>query len=114
MDLENIEKAIKEFSDIRDWNKFHSPKNLSMALSIESSELMEIFQWLSEEESYNLENSKINQVEEEIADVAIYLLKICMVLKIDLEKSIIEKIKKNEKKYPCEKFKGSKRKYNEI
>lgn len=113
MDIKNLEQIIKKFSKDRDWDQFHSPKNLSMALSVESSELLEIFQWLTEEESYNLSESKKQHSKEEIADIAIYLLRISMKLDIDLEEAIIEKMKKNEKKYPVEKFKGSAKKYNE-
>lgn len=114
MKLKKIEKIIKKFSKERDWEQFHSPKNLSMALSVEASELVEIFQWLTEEQSYNLSNSKKEHTEEEIADIAIYLLRICMKLNINLEDAIVKKMKKNEKKYPVEKVKGSAKKYTEI
>ena len=106
--------VLKQFSDEREWEQFHSPKNLAMALSVESSELVEIFQWLSEEQSYNLSCEKHEHAKEEVADVAIYLLRICMKLDINLEESILEKMKKNELKYPIEKSKGTAKKYTEL
>lgn len=114
MDLENIHKIIKKFSDERDWQQFHSSKNLSMALSVEVSELVEIFQWLKEDESDNLGTKQKDALKDEVADVAIYLFRICMNQGIDLEKEIIRKMKKNEEKYPVEKCKGSSKKYNDL
>lgn len=114
MNIKTIEQMIQKFSQDRDWEQFHSPKNLSMALSVEASELLEIFQWLTEEQSYNLNDSKKQHAKEEVADIAIYLLRICMKLNINLEEAIIEKMKKNEEKYPVEKAKGSAKKYTEL
>lgn len=114
MEINKIKNILKKFSEDRDWEQFHSPKNLSMALSVEASELVEIFQWLTEEQSYNLNNSKKQHAEEEVADIAIYLLRICTKLDIDLEDAIIKKMKKNEEKYPVEKVKGSAKKYTEL
>ena len=74
MNIKTIEQMIQKFSQDRDWEQFHSPKNLSMALSVESSELVEIFQWLTEEQSNNLDDSKKQHAKEEVADIAIYLL----------------------------------------
>lgn len=114
MDIEKIKGILRTFSQERDWDQFHSPKNLSMALSVEASELVEIFQWLKEEDSYHLSASKKQHTKEELADIAIYLLRICMKLDIDLEEAILDKMKKNEEKYPVEKAKGSAKKYNEL
>lgn len=114
MNLERINIILDEFAKKREWDQFHSPKNLSMALSVESSELVEIFQWLTEEESYNLNDSRKYHAEEEVADIAIYLLRICTKLDINLEEAILKKMKKNEKKYPVEKAKGSAKKYTEL
>ncbi|MGB0989381.1 MAG: nucleotide pyrophosphohydrolase [Halarcobacter sp.] len=100
MDMEKIQTIIKEFSTKRDWEKFHNPKNLAMALSVEASELVEIFQWLDLEQAQNLSLDKKTHAKEEIADIAVYLIRMCMKLDIDLEEAIIEKMKKNEKKYP--------------
>jgi len=114
MDVKKLQQIIKQFSQDRDWDQFHSPKNLTMALSVETSELLEIFQWLTEEESYNLSNSKQQHAKEEIADIAIYLLNICMKLDINLEEAVLEKIEKNAEKYSIEKAKGTAKKYTEL
>lgn len=114
MDIDKIKKIIQKFSDDRDWNTYHSPKNLVMALSGEVGELNEIFQWLTEEESQNLSADGLQHTKEEVADIAIYLLRICMKLDIDLEEAIIEKMKKNEEKYPVDKVKGKFKKYTEL
>lgn len=100
MDMNKIQTLIKDFSKKRDWDQFHNPKNLAMALSVETSELVEIFQWLNETEAKNLSHSNIEHLKEEIADIAVYLLRICMHYDIDLEEAIISKMKKNEDKYP--------------
>ena len=100
MDIQKIETIIKEFSTARDWEKFHNPKNLSMALNVEASELLEIFQWLTLEQAENLEPKKREHAKQEIADIAVYLIRMCMHLDIDLEEAIIQKMKLNEKKYP--------------
>lgn len=114
MNIENIENTLKKISDARDWNQFHSPKNLSMALAKESAELLEIFQWLTEEQSYNLDEKKHEHLKEEIADISIYLLRLCMKFDINLEDAIYNKLDKFEKKYPVEKSKGNAKKYNEF
>lgn len=111
MDLEKLETIINEFSQQRDWDQFHSPKNLSMALSVEVSELVEIFQWLSEEESYNLEDKHKEHLKEEVADIAVYLLRICFSYNINLEEAILEKMEKNRKKYPVGKLQGESKKF---
>jgi len=98
-----INKFIKE----RDWDKFHSPKNLSMALSIEVAELQEHFQWLTQDESRNISIETLEKVREEIGDVFIYLLRLCTVLEIDAVKAANDKIEINRKKYPIEKSKGN-------
>ncbi|PPK59003.1 nucleotide pyrophosphohydrolase [Malaciobacter marinus] len=100
MNMSKIQEIIKEFSKQRDWDKHHNPKNLAMALSVEVSELVEIFQWLDLEASKNLNNQKKEHLKEEIADIAVYLIRICMAYDINLEDAIFEKMKKNEEKYP--------------
>jgi len=93
---------INTFSDERDWIKFHSPKNLSMALSVEASELVEIYQWMTEEESNDLGNDEVlNHAREEIADIFMYLNRLCTRLNIDLEQAVLDKLKKNAVKYPA-------------
>jgi len=112
MDIENIKKDIQNFSDERDWEKFHNPKNLVMALNGEVGELNEIFQWLDLDESLNLPDDVKEHAKEEVADIAIYLLRICMKLDIDLEDAIVNKMKKNREKYPVETSKGGAKKYS--
>ncbi len=100
MDVNMIKEKLSDFSKARDWDRFHSPKNISMAMSVEVSELVEIFQWLSEDESRNLDSDQIRCVKEEVADITIYILKMCMKLDIDLGDAILSKIQLNEKKHP--------------
>lgn len=108
MDMQKIQTIIKEFSKQRDWDKFHNPKNLSMALSVEASELVEIFQWLDFEQASNLTAEKKEHAKQEIADIAVYLIRMCMDLDINLEEAIVEKMKLNEKKYPLFDEEGNK------
>ena len=100
MSLKNIEQTLSSFSKKRGWDQFHSPKNLAIALSVEASELLEIFQWLTDEQSQNLSNEQMQRTKEEIADIAIYVLNLCRKLDIDLEKAILNKIESNAIKYP--------------
>jgi NTP pyrophosphatase (non-canonical NTP hydrolase) len=109
--MKHLQQKIIEFRDARNWKQFHTPKDLAISLSLEAGELLENFQWKSSEEAVktNLENIK-----DEIADVVIYALLLSHELGIDLEKAVIDKIKKNEQKYPFEKSFGSKKKYTEL
>lgn len=111
MNMDKIQKIIKDFSKQRDWDKFHNPKNLAMALSVEASELVEIFQWLDFEQAANLSEDKKVHTKQEIADIAVYLIRMCMHFDIDLEDAIIEKMKLNEKKYPLFDENGGKIEY---
>ena len=113
-DLEELRGRINNFANERDWNQFHSPKNLSMALVVEAGELVEQFQWLKESESYDLSKEKLAAVEEEIADIFVYLIRIAHQLDIDLMSAAKKKIELNESKYPAEKVRGSARKYTEY
>ncbi len=112
---EAVEKLIK-FRSERDWLKFHTPKNLAVSIAIESAELMEHFQWRNEEETkeYLASGQNLEKVKEEIADTISYLLLLSNDLGIDLNQTVLNKIKKNEKKYPVEKCKGISNKYNEL
>ena len=112
MKIEAIKQRIQKFSDDRDWNSHHNPKNLVMALSGEVGELNEIFQWLDFEESLNLPSDVLEHTKEEVADIAIYLIRICMKLNINLEDAIQNKMTKNEAKYPVETSKGGSKKYS--
>lgn len=111
MDMEKIKELILNFSKERDWDKFHNPKNLAMALSVETAELVEIFQWLNEKQCLNLDEKKLEHLEEEIADIAVYLLRICYAYDINLENAIESKMKKNEIKYPLHDKNGLKIEY---
>ena len=108
MDMQKIENIIQNFSKERDWDQFHNPKNLAMALSVETAELVEIFQWLEPEQVLNINEAKKEHLKEEIADISVYLLRICMAYDINLEEAIISKMKKNEKKYPLIDVDGNK------
>ena len=114
VEFDDLVRKIRDFVDERDWEQFHSPKNLSMALVVEASELVEIFQWLSEEQSLNLDPDQKQRVEEEAADVMNYLIRICDRLDIDLLKATDRKIQINSEKYPAEQVRGSALKYSEF
>ena len=110
---QQIKKAVQLFVQERDWEKFHTPKNLSMSLAIETSELMEIFQWLTTEEASlnQLTENQKDRIEEEIADISIYLFDLCNVLNIDISRAIENKLKINRTKYPIKFAKGNAEKY---
>jgi len=114
MNLPDIQQRLRMFAEDRNWDQFHSPKNLSMALAAETAELLEIFQWLTEEQSKEIINSEkdLAQVKEEIADVYIYLVRLADKLNIDIEKEVHVKIALNEKKYPVDLSKDNATKYN--
>ena len=112
MKIEQIKQRIQKFSDDRNWDEFHNPKNLVMALNGEVGELNEIFQWLNFEESMNLPEDVKEHTKEELADIAIYLIRICMKLDINLEGAILNKMTKNEAKYPAETSQGGSKKYS--
>lgn len=112
--LETIKARLREFTRVRDWDQFHSPKNLVMALVSEIGELVEVFQWLTEEESRNLSDEGKTSVRDELADILIYLIMISEKLGIDLLTAVNDKITKNEGKYPPEKARGSSKKYTEL
>lgn len=108
MDLEAIQEKIRQFVEEREWEKYHTPKNLAMSAAIESAELMEIFQWLTGDESVAVAASPelMEATRQEVADVLIYVLRLADVLGIDVEKAVLNKISMNEKKYPVEAFRG--------
>lgn len=116
MNLEKLKTEVDKFASDRDWDQFHSVKNLAMALSVESSELLEIFQWMSEEDSNMVMNTpeKYQKVQDEVADVFVYLLRLSGKLNIDLEAAVKNKMIKNAEKYPVELSRGNAKKYNEF
>jgi dCTP diphosphatase len=113
-DLIRLRDRLRTFASERDWDQFHSPKNLASALSVEAAELLEHFQWLKEDESFALAPDKRAQVAEEIADVLLYLVRIADKLEIDVLEAALSKIEANGRKYPVAKAKGSMRKYTEL
>lgn len=106
-DLESVLSELAEFVDERDWEQFHSPKNLASALSVEAAELLEHFQWLTQAESRDLPPAKRESIAEEVADVQVYLLLLAEKLNIDVFESVKEKIEKNRRKYPANEVRGS-------
>ena len=101
-----LREIVRQFVEERDWKQFHSPKNLSMALAIEASELMEHFQWISPEQSRDLEPAAKLEVAEELADVLCYALAIANEMDIDLASTLQAKMIKNRNKYPVDKYRG--------
>ena len=115
MDLEKIKLKLRDFAEERDWEKFHDPKNLSMALSVEVAELVEIFQWSKSGGLDEINDPEIRkQIEKEIADIFNYLIKLVDILGMDLEEASLKKIKENAKKYPALKVKGRAIKHTEL
>ncbi len=112
--LEHLNDKIREFARLREWDQFHSPKNLCMALSVECAELMEHFQWLTEEQSRHLPHATKAEAATEIADVLIYLIRLSQVLDVDLLASVQAKLIANAEKYPVEKARGSAQKYTKF
>jgi len=107
-DLEVVIKKLKKFRDDRDWSQFHNAKDLALALSIESGELLEQYLWK------NADDADENKVKEELADVFAYALLLADKYNFDVKEIILDKIHKNEKRYPVEKAKGSSKKYDEL
>jgi NTP pyrophosphatase (non-canonical NTP hydrolase) len=112
--LNDISHYLTAFAKARDWEQYHSPKNLCMALSVECAELMEHFQWLTEAQSHQLSPEQQEAVGEEIVDVLLYSIRLASVLNLDLPNAIQQKTQKNEAKYPVDKVKGSAKKYNQY
>ena len=113
-ELDELIRKIRNFVEERDWDQFHSPKNLAMALAVEASELVEIFQWMTEEESQQLDSKRKQYAEEEIADVMTYLIRISDRLDIDLLAAVERKLAINQKKYPANLVRGNSKKYTEY
>jgi dCTP diphosphatase len=111
--IESLTQALRRFAAEREWEQFHSPKNLACALSVEAAELLEQFQWLTEAQSGTLYAAKLEAVRHEIADVFLYLLQLADRLNVDLAEAAREKLELNAQKYPVERSRGSSRKYDE-
>jgi NTP pyrophosphatase (non-canonical NTP hydrolase) len=113
-DLNKLIERLRQFADERDWNQFHSPMYLAMAVFVEAGELVEHFQWLTESESRALPVEKLKAVEYEIADVFIYLLRLSDLLNVDIVDAAARKIELNARKYPVDKVVGKSKKYTEY
>lgn len=114
MNFTTIIEEIRQFRDDRDWMQFHTPKNLAISISLEASELLEHFQWKTPEESEAHAVTHKDELADEIADVATYLIELADNLGIDLEAAIRAKLKKNAEKYPVEKARGNATKYTKL
>jgi len=116
IDVDGAAQALRNFAQEREWQQFHSPKNLVMALSGEVGELTEIFQWMTEADSHNAASGPktANAVRDEIADVALYLIRLADVLGVDLNAAIASKLASNAAKYPVETSRGVSTKYNQL
>jgi NTP pyrophosphatase (non-canonical NTP hydrolase) len=112
--LSQLRDALRDFAAERDWDQFHSPKNLASALSVEAAELLECFQWLTEEQSRNLSPEQLAHVREEMADVLNYLVRLADKLDVNLLEAARDKIRQNALKYPADKARGSMKKYSEL
>lgn len=114
--IEDLKKLVIKFRDDRDWKKYHNPKDLAVSMSIEAAELLELFQWKTNEEIKELlkDNEKYQRACEELADVIIYCLDMSETLNADISEIVKKKLEQNEKKYPVEKAKGSAKKYTEL
>lgn len=112
--LSQLRDALRQFADERDWDQYHSPKNLASALAVEAAELLERFQWLTEDESRNLPPAELAKVREEMADVLNYLVRLADKLDVNLLEAARDKIKVNALKYPADKARGSARKYSDL
>jgi len=111
-DLDELRQRLREFARERDWDQYHSPKNLASALIVEAAELLEHFQWLTRAESEALDASTREQVEQELADVLIYLVRLADRLEVDLLAAAERKMALNARKYPAERVRGSARKHD--
>lgn len=116
IDVSKLETALQTFADERDWQQFHSPKNLAMALTGEVGELVELFQWLSPEQSGAVatDPNTAQAVRDELADVLLYTVRLASVLKVDLDSAVRDKLKANAVKYPVGKAHGSSAKYTDL
>jgi dCTP diphosphatase len=112
--IRSLRDKLRQFAEERDWDQFHSPKNLAMALSVEAAELMEHFQWLSESDCRSMPIEKRTKIREEVADVFLYLIRLADKLEIDLSAAAEEKIEINASKYPIHKARGNNKKYTDL
>jgi len=112
LNLTQLEGQLKQFAQERDWEQFHTPKNLAMALSVEAAELLELFQW--DKEGVEFDGKRLQRVGEELSDILVYLLRLTHVLNINLPEALEQKMQQNAQKYPVDKVKGQSKKYDEY
>ena len=112
--IRDLTTRINAFRDARDWKQFHNPKDMAVSICIESAELLEQFQWKNAKECETHLQENREAVADEMADVAIYLFELADLLKMDLGQEMLRKLDKNAAKYPVEKARGSKLKYNRL
>ena len=113
-DIEKLKEEMIKFRDERDWKKYHNPKDLAISIILEAGELLEIFQWVSEKDLKDVVEKRKKDIENEMADIFLYLLSLCDVLDVDLKEITLRKLEENRKKYPADKVKGKAVKYDEI
>ncbi len=114
-DWQNILQKVLQFRNERNWEQYHSPRNLACSISVEASELLELFQWLDNDESKEfVSRGGFDAVSDEVADIATYLMLFCHDNGIDLETAMLKKLEKNKEKYPVERAKGSSSKYDKL
>ncbi|MCK4622530.1 MAG: nucleotide pyrophosphohydrolase [Desulfuromonadales bacterium] len=109
--LQDLKAQMATFVRERDWEQFHSPKNLSMSIAIEAAEMMEHFQWLTVEQSRQLDDAACAEIGEELADILLYSLSMANILQLDLTATVLAKMEKNRRKYPADKVRGKAHKY---
>ena len=114
LNITDLSKSLQEFASQRQWDQFHTPKNLAGSISIEAAELLELFQWSKGQTDWSdLEDQEFKEaVSDEIADILIYIIRFSDLAKIDLNSAILKKITKNNQKYPVQEFRNSDKKYN--
>ena len=113
-ELESLREQLRDFAAERDWDRFHSPKNLAMALAVEAGELLETFQWLTEDETRSLAPETLAAASDEVADVLLYLIRLSDKLGIDMIAAANRKLLANAGKYPADKARGNSKKYTEF
>ena len=111
-EFESIKQKVRGFAEERDWDQFHSPKNLAMALNVEAGELLEHFQWMSESQSQAPDVEQLSEIADEIADVQVYLIRLADKLNIDIPAAVTSKMVKNAQKYPADRVRGKSHKYS--
>jgi len=116
LNISELQKKIQQFATERDWQQFHTPKNIAMALTVEAAELLELFQWLTPEESLTMQDDAKwkERVGEEMSDVLLYLFRMADHLNVNLPEAIANKMEKNAKKYPADLVRGKSKKYSEY